>query len=80
MTRSARAPLVTAALLADPLAGVSVPRVAVVVDRAQCRLDLVPSTFVVEALANQLHDEGTPTSRPGSAVQFDDEIIIELYV
>ncbi len=67
-------------LLADPLAGIGIPRVAMVIERAQRRLDLIPSSFVVEALADERHDECAPAPGSSSPVELSDKIVVKLYV
>jgi len=54
------------ALAADPLSGIVIPFVALIGDRPERCLDIVPSPLVIESAANQFCDEcaAPPASNP----------------
>jgi hypothetical protein len=64
------------ALAADPFTGIVIPFVALVGDSPERCLDIVPSPFVIESVANQLCDERAASPASSPPVEFGNELVI----
>lgn len=64
-------------LATDPFAGIVVPFVALVGDSPQRSFDVVPSSLVLQATANQLGNEGATAPASSPLVELGYERIID---
>jgi hypothetical protein len=65
------------ALAADPFTGIVIPFVALIGDRPERCLDIVPSPLVIESAANQLCDECAASSASSPPIELGNELVID---
>jgi hypothetical protein len=75
--RLASSTLVTAPLRPDPSSGILVPIVTTVRDRAETRLNVVPSLFVLEPTTDDLGQKSASSSLSSASVEFRHQIVLE---
>jgi hypothetical protein len=71
---------VAVTLRPDPRCWVRVPIVHSVREGSECRLDVIPAPFIVQATLNEFGDERTPLSGADSTIQLSHQLVLQHYV
>lgn len=69
--------MVAVSLTADPGGGIPIPVVPLIGNRADRRLDGIPSALVIEGATDEGGDECAPAAAPDSRVQFRHDVVLK---